>query len=81
MRHFFRFTMVDGSTVGLMTDDKGKADKILEHRWSTGGGTYFTPWMRLLVKDAYGDEVPSTDGLARVNLIHVMGIEYEKRGE
>jgi hypothetical protein len=79
-RHYFRFTMIDGSTVELTTTDAADAEKVAKHRWSTGGGTYFTPWLTPLVEDRYGDQVPDPDGLARVNLIHVMGIEYRKQG-
>lgn len=71
-RHFFRFTLLGGSVVEMETNHQDDAQKVITHRWSTGGGTYFTPWMTPVTEAGYGV------GLARVNLMHVMSIEHQE---
>ena len=78
-RHFFRFNMVDGSATVLTTTDDEAAKRVAEFRWATGGGAYFTPWMSPLVQDAYGDTVPDGTSVARVNLLQVTAMGYERR--
>lgn len=78
-RHFFRFVMIDGSAVELMTTVTTDADKVFKGNWTTGASTYFSPWMSPMVPDRYGDPIPDEGRLKRVNLPHVVSIEYWKR--
>lgn len=78
-RHFFRFTMVNASLTELMTEDDEDARKVVDFRWATGGGPYFTPWLTPFTVDKYGDQIPDDRKLRRVNFMHVTAVEYEKR--
>lgn len=80
-RHFFRFNMVDGGVTVLTTTDGEAAKKVADFRWATGGGAYFTPWMNPLVQDAYGGTVPDEISVARVNLLLVTAMSYERLDE
>jgi hypothetical protein len=75
-RHYFTFTMVDGSVVELMTDDSADAEKVLTHRWTTNASTYFTPWMTPAVSAGHRDPVPGREMASRVNLSHVASMGH-----
>lgn len=79
-RHFFRFNLFGGGVTVLTTTDEGEAKKVVEFR-ATAAGAYFTPWMSPLVQNAQGGAVPDETSLARVNLLQVTAMDYERREE